>query len=69
MGLKGRLKKGLIEHLSLSTYACMSLTTNDVSHSMIETHLLDSDLNSLPRIRVINEDYKASNFGDSVTYL
>ena len=38
------------------------LTTNYVSHCMIATHLLNSDPNPFSRVRVINKDYRASNF-------
>ena len=41
------------------------LTANDVSHCMTTTHLLISNLNPFSRVRVINKDYKASNFGHS----
>lgn len=43
------------------------LTTNDVSHCMIATHLLNSNLYPFSRVRVINKDYKASDFGYSCT--
>ena len=42
-------------------------STNDVSHCMTTTHLLNSNLNPFSRIRIIDKDYKASDFGDSCT--
>ena len=36
----------------------MSLTTNDVSHSMIETHLLDSDLTLSPGFELLTRTTK-----------
>jgi hypothetical protein len=39
------------------------LTSDDASHCMTATHLLNSNLNPFFRIRIINKDYKTSNFG------
>jgi hypothetical protein len=36
--------------------------TNDVSHCMTTTHFLNSNLDFFFVIRVIDEDYKSSNF-------
>ena len=35
---------------------------NDNSHCMITTNLLNSNLKPFSRVRVINKDYKASDF-------
>ena len=50
----------------MGPYFAMLLTTNDVSHCVITTHLLNSNLSPFSWIRIIDKDYKAFDFGYSV---
>jgi hypothetical protein len=54
-----------LEREGTGPYFAMLLTTNNISHCMITTNLLNPNLNPFFLVRVINKDYKASDFGYS----